>query len=150
MSDSPGIDLLGNLRFRNAVPFSSSQPEWNDSGEIRASKQKKMKCAIINDDDEAQFLSSTERRNTIAKYKYSYSLHATLDKVSIPSPRFFLASLFTRSFLSAHFFKKENNLERSLMATRFRFLDRFDPRCRVCVIVLGFVPYAGKKNSIFE
>lgn len=69
-----------------------------------------MKYAIINDNDEAQFLftlSSTERRNTIAKYKYSYSLHATLDKVSIPSPRFFLASLFIYSFISlSSLFKK--------------------------------------------
>lgn len=81
-------------------------------------KENEMKCAIINDDDddddEAQFLftlSSTERRNTIAKYKYSYSLHATLDKVSIPSPRFF-ASLALYSFLSQlSFFKRRINIE---------------------------------------
>lgn len=124
-------------------------------------KENEMKCAIINDydDDEAQFLftlSSTERRNTIAKYKYSYSLHATLDKVSIPSPRFFR---FPRSLfisLSAQLFQKENKYRAGVWWLR-DFDSWIDSIQGVVSASLSSDSFhtrgeegGGEKNSIFE
>lgn len=148
--------LFGNIRSRDAILSSSSLDgtKYTRRGRGKHTRaNEKIKCAII----EAQFLfaplSSTERRNTIAKYKQTRTVYTPrLIKFPFRLRVFSLASRFFLYFslisLGPLFFKKGIISNGGVMAAPI--LGIVDSIQGVSSLSSDSFRTDGKKNSIFE